>query len=152
MYDDQPDSFNQAVQAAGDCGAQLSYAKKLSTNSGKAMVPGWSIANGGTHTEEITINQGYKRQWWIVIINCDEATSTPYSVNVKSVDISDSSKYAIDCSKMNQYDVSGYGWAIGIMVIAVIVAVVFAVLYWKKSTMNLGSGVTNTNTISYNEL
>jgi hypothetical protein len=153
MYDDQPDSFDQAIAAAGDCGKQLSYAKMLTTASGgtKSMVPGWSIAKGGKYTETITINQGYTRQWWVVLVNCDEKTSTPSSVSVTSVEILDSGKVSVPCSTMGQYSVSGYNWAIVLMTVAIIAAVVIAFLYWKKSTLG-PTGVSSTAGVSYNEL
>ena len=148
---DQPESFNQAVAAAGDCGLQLTYAKKISTKGSKAMVPGWSIGGGGTHTEVITIQQGTKRQWWVAVINCDQSKGIPYPVDVKSISITDSSKYTIDCATMHNYSVAGYNWAIVVMAIAIIAAAVLAVLYWKKSTIG-PSGVVNTGGVGYNEL
>jgi len=152
MYDDQPDSFDQAIAAAGDCTKQLSYAKMLKTASGgSSMVPGWSIAQGGKFTETITINQGFKRQWWIVLVNCDEKTSTPSPVSVTSIAIADSGKVSVPCSTMGQYDVSGYNWAIALMTVAILVACVLAFLYWKKSTIG-PTGVSSTAGIGYNEL
>jgi hypothetical protein len=143
MFDDEPSSFDQAIAAAGDCTKQLSFAKQLKNSAG-VYNPGWSIGKGGTFSETIKITQGYKRQWWIVIINCDQKKSTGLPVTVTSVDIKDSAM-AVPCSTMGQYDVSGYKWAVALMTIAIIVAVVFAVLYWKKSQLG-PSGVTNTNT------
>ena len=145
MFDDEPDSFDQAIAAAGDCKKQLSFAKQMKTSSG-AYSPGWSIANGGTFSETIHITQGYKRQWWIVIVNCNEKTSSSLPVTVTSVNIKDTATLAVPCSTMGQYDVSGYNWTIAVMTIAVIVAVVFAVLYWKKSTFVGGLATSNTNT------
>mgnify|MGYP006174624721 FL=1 len=52
---------------------------------------------------------------------------------------------------MGQYDVSGYNWAVALMTIAILVAMVFAFLFWKKSTVG-PSGVVNTDGVGYNEL
>lgn len=150
MYDDQPESFDQAIAAAGYCDKQLKYAKMLTTKTGgETMVPGWSIANGGTFSETITINQGKKRQWWVVVINCDSGSPSPVQLN--SVTIKDTGTASVPCSTMGQYSVAGYNWAIVLMTIAIIAAAVMAVLYWKKSQIG-PSGVVNTNGVGYNEL
>tara|TARA_B100000795_G_scaffold269020_1_gene257250 strand:+ start:237 stop:869 length:633 start_codon:yes stop_codon:yes gene_type:complete len=152
MYDDQPESYDQAVKVAGDCKAQLSYAKMLTTSSGgTSMVPGWSIASGGTFSETITINQGNKRQWWVAVVNCDEASGVASPVSLSSFSIVDSGKVSVDCSTMGQYSVAGYNWAIVLMVFAVITAAIFAFLFWNKSRIG-PSGVVNTDGVGYNEL
>ena len=133
MYDDQPESFDQAIRASGNCADQLKYAKMLTTKTGgdAHMVPGWSIANGGTFSETVTINQGKKRQWWVVVINCDNGTPQP--VQLTSITIKDTGKASVPCSTMGQYSVAGYNWAIVLMSLAIIAAAVMAFLYWKKS-------------------
>ena len=128
MYDDQPDSFDMAIAAAGECATQVKKGKILKGSS----VAGWSIAEGRIHHEQITITQGYKRQWWAVVVNCDLNTNTASPVSLADFEIVAGTS-AVPCSTMGQYSVAGYNWAIVLMTLALIAAAVLAFLFWNKS-------------------
>jgi hypothetical protein len=148
MYDDQYDSFPAAF-ASSTCKEQLSFAKKLKLeSSGENLVPGWSIAGGGSKTEKITIQGKVKRQWIVAIINCDESTGTPYTVDVDSVSIT--AVKNIDCESIHQPS-AGPTVAIVFLTLALLASLVLLILMWKKAS-SAPKGLTNIDGAGYNEL